>query len=139
MDKKRILIIDDEKALGASLKKLLDASGYQVSCCSAGKDGVDLACRERFDVVLLDIKMDDIDGVSVLKRISNLAPQTRVIIITGSPSGVTIKETLEMGACDYIMKPFDHQQLIAALDRAFANNHRPLGVKKPDNSLKDMV
>ena len=121
MAKGNILIIDDELQLCTSLSENLKIHGYQTEYCTSAASGIDLGCKGNYDVILIDLKMPDIDGIGIIKRIKNFNPQAGCIIVTGYPSGTTIKEAIDLGACDYIMKPFEMNNLLSVIDKVIVS------------------
>lgn len=107
----KILIAEDEKNFGTVLKKELDRKGYKVELVENGLEAFNLASKEQFDVVLLDLQMPQMDGVEVLKRIKeeNLSPE--IIIMTGHATVNTAIEAMKLSAYDYITKPFKIEKL----------------------------
>ena len=114
----KLLVIDDESRLRHNLEVLLELEGYTVDAAASGAEGI--ACLERnsYDIVITDIQMDDINGFQVMAHITDHAPNTLVIVMTGSTSIETAIEALRHGAYDYITKPFDMEMVIVSLGRA---------------------
>ncbi|HDZ62467.1 MAG TPA: response regulator [Nitrospirae bacterium] len=103
---KKILAIDDEHIVRISCQRSLSGLDYDVKTASNGQDGLDLLEKEGFDLVLLDLKMPDMDGIEVLNKIKRNWPDTVVIMITGFSTVETAVKTLKLGAYNYIEKPF---------------------------------
>jgi DNA-binding NtrC family response regulator len=114
----KILIAEDEKNFGTVLKKELDRKGYKVELVENGLEAFNLALKEQFDVVLLDLQMPQMDGVEVLKRIKeeNLSPE--IIIMTGHATVNTAIEAMKLSAYDYITKPFKIEKLDILIKKA---------------------
>jgi DNA-binding NtrC family response regulator len=112
-----VLVVDDEKLIRWSLRERLQAAGYHVS--EAG-DGAEALRRvdEGADLVLLDLKLPDVDGVTVLKQIKELTPETPVILMTGLPSVKTAVEAMREGAYHYVNKPIDLDELLHLAEKA---------------------
>lgn len=102
-----ILVIDDDRVLLDFFGKVFKKLGFQVALVDNGKEAINLARKTTLDIVLLDIKMPGIDGISVLKEIKAQDPDIEVIIMTGYASLDSALEALKYGAFDYIQKPFD--------------------------------
>jgi DNA-binding NtrC family response regulator len=118
MDKGKILVIDDEKAVQYFLDKTLQKKGYEVLLAGTGEEGVKLYEAERPELVLLDLKLPDLDGLAVLKRLKTIDGDVLSIIITAHgeiPSAVT---AMRMGAYDYITKPFEMEVLGLSIEKA---------------------
>lgn len=106
MQKAKILIVDDEKEIRDFLESFLKRRfSCEVKTADQGNKALELIQKEQFSLVLLDIKMPGLSGIDVLKRIKNLSPQTKVIMITGYDSSQVIQEVFKEGAEDYILKP----------------------------------
>ena len=99
----KILIVDDEPRLCDSLKSLLCTQGYGVRTCNSGNEGLEFLTTNEFDLVLLDVFMEGMDGFQVIENIINQKIDTPVIIITGSVSAQTAVKALRMGADDYLV------------------------------------
>jgi DNA-binding NtrC family response regulator len=121
MAKGRILVIDDEAIVRTSCSRTLVPEGYEVKLAQNGVEGLRLLGEERFDLVLTDLKMPDMDGIEVLRKIKEDWNLTEVIIITGYQTVDTAVKAIKLGAFDYIEKPFTPDKLISAVTAAFAN------------------
>ncbi len=115
----KILVIDDELIVRRSCEKTLIPMGYEVKLSSSGREGLEILEKECFNVVLLDLKMPDMDGIDVLKQIKEKCPRIRVIMITGYSTVETAVQALRLGAFNHIEKPFTPDILIAAVKEAF--------------------
>ncbi len=104
----KVLIVDDDKSIRDFLTNFLKLKGYVwVRSVSTGQEALDMIKKEDIKLVLMDIKLPGMDGIEALRKIKELKQDTDVIMITGFPEESTAKEALEIGAYDYIMKPFD--------------------------------
>src|SRR5574341_262849 len=110
----RILIVDDEEAVREVLAEYFTTHGYAVDAAASGNDALVAVKRARPDVVLLDVRMPGIDGVEVLRRLREFDGDITVIMVTANEDVALARETLKLGAFDYVAKPFD----FAYLDRA---------------------
>ena len=111
MIKDRILVADDEQSMREFLNIMLEKEGYKVSLASNGEEVVKLIDSDLFDLVLLDIRMPKLDGISALKKIKAIAPETIVIMITAYASADTAIKAMKEGAYDYITKPFKVEEI----------------------------
>jgi DNA-binding NtrC family response regulator len=118
MSKGRILVVDDEDIVRTSCSRTLSPEGYEVRLAKNGVEGLKIANEERFDLVLTDLKMPDMDGIEVLRIIKEKWPETEVIIVTGYQTVDTAVKAIKLGAYDYIEKPFTPDALISAVDDA---------------------
>jgi DNA-binding NtrC family response regulator len=120
----RVLVLDDEENICKSCAEVLRDDGYKVTTCTAPADALAHLGAEHVDLVLLDLKMPDADGIDVLKQIKAGDQETTVIIITGYATVETAVASLKLGAFDYVSKPFTPDELSLAVRRAF--EHRRL-------------
>jgi DNA-binding NtrC family response regulator len=119
MDKAlRIMVVDDESIVGRRLKPALEKSGYQVEVFEDGKSAIDRIALEPFDIVVTDVRMDEIDGMQVLQQVLTSSPRTKVIIITGYATVELAREALIKGAFDFIAKPFKPDDLRNVIEKA---------------------
>ena len=118
MDKKRALVIDDEKIVLDSVSKILTDENYEVDVTLSGREGIDRAIKGKYDIVLTDIRMPDIGGMLVLRDVKRAKPSLPVVMITAYASIESSVEAMKMGAADYIEKPFTPDLLIKAVSSA---------------------
>lgn len=114
----RILIIDDEKSIRNTLKEILEYEGYSVDEAPDGPTGLDKLNEESYDVVLCDIKMPKMDGLEVLTKAQEAAPDTPFVMISGHGTLETAVEATKKGAFDFISKPPDLNRLLITLRNA---------------------
>lgn len=114
----RVLVVDDEPEFVATLVKRLSRRGLVCATAFTGAAAIAIVQREAFDVVLLDMKLPDLDGNEVLREVKRLKPETQVVILTGHISASDGLEGLGDGANDYLMKPVEFESLLEALHRA---------------------
>ncbi len=112
----RILIVDDEIAIVDVLKTFLEDKGHKVFTAYDGEEAVKVAKQERPHIILLDIYLPKMDGIEVLKQVRQFDETTGVIMITAFREEEVAKQALELGAFDYITKPFDFDYLERALE-----------------------
>jgi len=111
----RILIVDDEQAVREVLSEYFVDQGYDVTTASSGDEALALVQSRRPDLVLLDVRMTGLDGVETLRRIRTIAPDLSVIMVTANEDVGLARETLKLGALDYVAKPFDFVYLERAI------------------------
>lgn len=111
----RILIIDDEPRLCESIKTLLCAQGYETKTFSSGNEAIPFLKKNEFDLILLDVFMEGMDGFQVIENIINQKIDTPVIIMTGDASIKSAVKALRMGAKDYLKKPFEPEELYTSV------------------------
>ena len=118
MSKGKILVVDDEDIVRTSCSRTLVPEGYEVRLAKNGVEGLQMAAGERFDLVLTDLKMPDMDGIEVLRIIKEKWPETVVIIVTGYQTVDTAVKAIKLGANNYIEKPFTPDALLSAVAEA---------------------
>ncbi len=118
-EKSKILVIDDEKRMCDSIKVLLSNIGYEVDIAENGRVGIDRIKTNRYDLVITDLMMPELDGFAVMKHIKENCPGTLVIVITGYASVESAVRAIRSGAYDYILKPFDFEIIKISVERAW--------------------
>ncbi len=113
-----ILVVDDEKNLRWALQRGLSAEGHRVVTGATGAEGLDLAARERPDLVILDLRLPDLDGIEVLKRLRAADPRRPVIMVTAHGAVETALKAMKEGAYDYVQKPFDLDEMSVLVGKA---------------------
>ena len=108
---RRIMIVDDEPDICDCLEQFFRSRGFAVQSAFSGEEAIEQFEQRPADVILLDIRLPGISGLEVLKRVKDLNPEARVIIITSLDSPETKIEAQTYGACAYITKPFDFSDL----------------------------
>jgi DNA-binding response OmpR family regulator len=114
----RLLLIDDEEAYVQVLAKRLGKRNIQVTPALSGSEAIQKLRRDDFDVAILDLKMEDMDGLEVLKIFKKMVPNMPVIMLTGHGSETAAREGLELGAFDYLTKPCDFEDLVRKIVEA---------------------
>jgi DNA-binding response OmpR family regulator len=111
----RVLVVEDEKKLAALMKQGLEEEGYLVTTAHSGTDGLEFAQATRFDAIVLDIMLPGIDGFEVARRLRKLNNRTPILVLTARDSVTDIVKGLNLGADDYLTKPFSFVEFIARL------------------------
>ncbi|KLU66606.1 transcriptional regulatory protein ZraR [Desulfosporosinus acididurans] len=114
----KILVIDDEERMCWALERALSHEGYQVMTATRGLEGIRLAKENEPSLVILDLKMPDLDGIEVLKELKSLYPNVPVIMITAHGTIDTAIEAMKIGAMDYITKPFKLEKIKVQVQQA---------------------
>jgi DNA-binding NtrC family response regulator len=114
----RILIVDDEGSLLMTLAANLELEGFEVSCASGGERALELVSRERFDLVLTDVRMPGMNGVELFRRIRSVDRGLPVILMTAFAVEALIEEAITEGVFAVLPKPFEIEHVIAAVVRA---------------------
>jgi CheY-like chemotaxis protein len=113
----KVLVIDDEQSIRDLLDRLLRRKGYDVVLAESGRKGLELFRRERPDVIVLDLKMPEMDGLTVLRQIRSLNRSQPVIVLTGSRTAEMEQQVRALGVTEYIAKGFSLHLLGDALKR----------------------
>ena len=114
-----ILLVDDEEVFTTNMSKLLKNRGYRVSAVNDGDSAIRALQEDRYDVVVLDLKMPGMDGITTLKEIQRLGLFTETLILTGHGSIDTALEALKLGAYDYLTKPCEIDDLVEKIEGAW--------------------
>ncbi len=119
MEKGRILVLDDDPVVTLSCKRILGAEGYSITTVEKGEDALNKLLKEDFDVLISDVRLPDISGMTVLKEARIMKPDTDIVIITGYPTLEDAKESTRLGAAEYIEKPFTPDFMINVARKVF--------------------
>jgi DNA-binding response OmpR family regulator len=117
-DSIRILLVDDEVGFVNTLAKRLRKRGLDVVTALSGSDGIQEVRKQDFDVAVVDLKMEDMDGIEVLKVFRKMDPRMAVIMLTGHGSDQAAKEGIDFGAFDYLTKPCELEELLERIREA---------------------
>ena len=120
-EKNRILVVDDEEALRTVLSTELSSEGYDVNTAADGSEAIDLVKDNNYDLVLLDIKMPNVDGFEVLKFVKGNKPDIKVIMLTGFADLKNAIESKRLGAEDFVSKPYDLVDLLTTIERVLSD------------------
>ncbi len=116
--KHKILLVDDEEIMLKYLSRFLIKRGFDISTATNGKEALEKINNHDYITVLLDVLMPGMDGIETLKEIKKIKPLTEVIMLTGHASVQVAIKGMKLGAFDYLMKPFDRDELIEKLRMA---------------------
>ncbi len=136
---KKILIIEDEKKMQAGLRDNLEIEGYAVDCASDGKSGLDLLLKKSYDCVILDVMLPGISGFDLLRRGREQGVRTPVIMLTARGEEVDKVLGLELGADDYITKPFSLRELLARVTAVLRRTESSTGAPAERMDLGPIV
>ncbi|MEX1139599.1 MAG: response regulator [Bacteroidota bacterium] len=120
--KNKILVVDDEEALRTVLSAELEGEGYQVSTAGDGDEAIKIIGTQQFHLILLDIKMPNVDGFEVLKFVKLHQPATKVIMLTGFADLKNAIESKKLGAEDFVSKPYDLVDLLTTVERVLGTS-----------------
>jgi DNA-binding NtrC family response regulator len=119
MSPPRILLVDDEERFRVTLGKMLAAQELEVTSLASGEAALEELNRRAYDVVLLDIRMPEMDGIETLAAIKQGHPEIEVIILTGHASMDAALEIIKLGGYDYLLKPCPLEELLLKIDGAY--------------------
>ncbi|MBI1822566.1 MAG: sigma-54-dependent Fis family transcriptional regulator [Nitrospirae bacterium] len=126
----RILVVDDEPNMRALFKKILAKEGYQVESASSGEEAVRRLETDPFDLVISDLKMGGMDGIQLLKKVKEKAPNTLVILLTAFGTVDTAVSAMKEGAFDYLTKPVNNDEVKLVVKKALEIYHLKLEVEQ---------
>ena len=118
----RILLVEDDEAIATSLARILSRSGYQVVASNRGDTGLEQAMNESFDVVLTDFKLPGLNGLELAARLHAAKPLLPAIVMTAHGTTETAIEATKLGAYDYLLKPFEAEELLELIEKAVATS-----------------
>jgi len=136
MSRSRILVVDDELTIRKSIQKRLEREGYEVTSADNAKDALQLFQDNSFDTVISDIRMEEMDGLELLKRLQSQRKDIPIIMVTGAPSLDTAQESIKEGAYDYITKPIEREILINTVTRALEKKRLNDQIKEYQRNLE---
>jgi DNA-binding NtrC family response regulator len=120
----RLLIVDDEVGFVNILAKRLSRRNMEVASAYTGTEAIQILRKQDFDVAVLDLKMEEMDGIEVLKIFKKMDPKMVVIMLTGHGSEQAAREGIEFGAFDYLTKPCELEELLAKIREAYQERNR---------------
>jgi DNA-binding NtrC family response regulator len=132
----KILVVDDEPKMCVILKGMLEEKGHLVATAEDGRKGKELIGGQEFDVVITDLKMTPVDGLELLKAVKKTSPETEVVLMTAYASVQTAIEAMKRGAYDYIIKPFDLEEMGLLVEKILEKHHLILENRQLKEDLK---
>ena len=120
----RLLIVDDEVGFVNILAKRLSRRNMEVASAFTGTEAIQILRKQDFDVAVLDLKMEEMDGIEVLKIFKKMDPKMVVIMLTGHGSEQAAREGIEFGAYDYLTKPCELEELLAKIREAYQERNK---------------
>lgn len=120
----RLLLVDDEKGFVDVLAKRLAKRGIHVTRAFSGSEGIRLLRRADYDAAVLDLKLEDMDGIEILRIFKKMDPDMPVIMLTGHGSEKASREGIRFGAFDYLTKPHELAELVAKINEAVRHRER---------------
>ncbi len=131
----RIIVVDDELIMRDSLQEWLLDEGFTVSSAASGQEALSMLAGNRFNLMLLDIKMPGMDGVETLEKAKTVHPDLCVVMMTAFATVETAVETMRTGARDYLLKPFDPAVILPKIMRIFTDQEDTTGIKIEVNAI----
>ena len=139
MDKEKVLVVDDEEAIREVVTTLLEAQGYHCVACGNGRVALDAFRNDTFDLVLSDIVMPEMDGLKLLSELRMDDPDVPVIMVTAMHDIAIALEAIRAGAYDYILKPFEKDQLYLSVRRALEHRRLVIENRTYQSDLEHLV
>ena len=116
---KKILLVDDERGFVDVISKRMSKRNIEVTRAYSGTEALKALRKKDFDVTILDLKMEDMDGIEILKIFKKIAPEIPVIMLTGHGSEEAARDGIRFGAFDYLTKPCDFEELMIKIKKAY--------------------
>jgi DNA-binding NtrC family response regulator len=120
----RVLLVDDEVGFAEVIRKRMAKRGVLVEIAGGGTEAIQLLRSNDFHVAILDLKMEDMDGIEVLKIFKKMVPRMPVIMLTGHGSESSAREGMQLGAFDYLTKPCELEDLLKKISDAAGMDHK---------------
>ena len=133
----RVLVIEDDPGVAGSLKKELEAEGCEVAVASRGDDGLAAARQTPFDVVITDLKMPGLSGLEVVEQLHAALPSLPIILMTAYGTTDTGIEATRLGACAYVLKPFEMSDMLDLVAKAAASSRQARRQDYEGSRMKD--
>ena len=119
-EKRRVLIVDDDRDIVTIVSTILGGRGWDIKAAYNGREALEAVTLSKPDIILLDIMMPEMNGIEVLKRIKKIDADARIIMITAFGDVESYLDSMELGAYEYINKPFETDELLEMIDRVAA-------------------
>jgi formate/nitrite transporter len=134
----KILVIDDEQIVGESLRKTFRDEGYEIDTARSGQEGLQKARRESFDLMIVDLKMPDISGLDVVRKIKEEQPDAMMVMITGYSTVDSATEALRTGVFDYLPKPFTPEEITSVVGKALKAKEKLAKERQEQEALRSL-
>jgi two-component system response regulator PilR (NtrC family) len=125
-NKINILVVDDYEGCRSAIASILRDCGYLVDDAQNGMEALNLIKNKQYDLVITDMEMPGINGLGLLSKIKTIAPDTKVIIATGSGTVNSYMESMILGACEYLTKPIEMKKLTKVVATFFSQCQQPM-------------
>ena len=137
-----ILVMEDDLSVAKGLEMVLGEEGYVVNLAGTGELAMEAFRKKRFDLLVADLRLPDIDGLEVIKKVKEEKPETEVIVITGYGTAAKAVTAMKLGVHDFLPKPFTEDQIKASIDEAL-QKHAPkavaAGVKRAETEAEKLI
>ena len=137
--RRTVLIVDDEPSVRETLERLLKSNGYEPTVAANGHEALAHALSQEFEVVLLDIRMPGLSGIDVLQRLLADHPDTGIIMVTAVVDTKTAVDAMKMGAYDYVLKPFDLDDILVRVQKARERRFLAIQVKNHQKDIEERL
>ncbi len=124
-ENRTLLVVNDEEVVCQACRRIFSRQGFQVETNTDARQGLSWATEKDYTIILLDIKMPNIDGIQFLEQLRPKKPDVPVLMITGYPSIPNAAAAMRLGACDYVTKPFTLEEITWAVQRVLATRRWP--------------
>jgi len=131
-----ILVVDDDATIHESCGRVLREAGYRVDTAFTGEGALQKLNENLYDLILLDIKMADMDGIKTLEEMKRKTPDISVVMVTGYPSIKTVRDSMRLGALDYLEKPFTPSELLTTVEEAIGQKTSDPEMRKKTEALQ---
>ena len=135
----RILIVDDEVDMRESLQELLSREGYSIDEAANGKNALEKYSKNKYDLVISDIIMPEMDGIGLLKNLKDIDPEVIVILITGYGDIELAVQGIKEGATNFLLKPWDNKKLLATITTTLQLRQSKVELENLRSKQKDSV
>ncbi len=135
MSKIRVMIVDDDYASSLLITKILEKDNYQIVSCRSGIEALELLKEQSVDLLISDLKMENMDGIELLQKARAVDPNIAVIILTGHASIQTAIDSLRLGAVDYLTKPINNEELSIRVKKALERVHLEKRIKEIERQM----
>lgn len=132
MEQRAILIVDDDEIIRETLREFLQSKGYAVETVGTAKEAMEKSKARTFNLALLDIKLPDMEGTELLKKMHSLAPKTMKIMITAYGTLKNAMDSLNYGADAYLLKPIDQNQLLKTIEEKLREQYTAEAMSEED-------
>lgn len=137
-----ILVMEDDLNVAKGLEMILSEEGYQVNLAGTGALAMQAFNEKRYDLLVADLRLPDIDGMEIIKQVKNDTPETEVVVITGYGTAATAVEAMKIGVHDFLSKPFTDDQIKSAINEALITQESKMEkrtVKKAETTEEKLI